>query len=145
MAATVAGTSRLSRRKSTMRRRRLWPPPRNQDVVWPLLLRPPVRFLGAVSDFSGRCFVISSKVRVLMKRRPGEVGENSFSGIVSGLLEELDHLFALLQHDEGLLPVGPVPGVAALALQLAVHVGHAHRGHLHAEQALHRLLDRSEE
>ena len=42
--------------------------------MWPLLLRPPVRFLGSVSDFSGRCFVISSNVRAVMKRRPGDVG-----------------------------------------------------------------------
>src|SRR5262249_34590616 len=58
-----------------------------------------------------------------------------------GLLEELDHLLALLQDDEGLLPVGPLAHEAAGALHLAVHVGHPHVGDLGAEQALHRLLD----
>ena len=50
-------------------------------VVRPIPLRPPVRFLGSVRLFSGWSFVISSKVRVVMKRRPGDVGLYSLIGI----------------------------------------------------------------
>src|SRR3954466_3340902 len=52
--ATVAGTPTLWRRKSMTRKRRLWPPPRNREVMRPLLLRPPDRDIRSVSDFSGR-------------------------------------------------------------------------------------------
>src|SRR5262245_8934595 len=112
-------------------------------VMRPLLLRPPLRFLGSVSDFSGWSRVISSKVSAVLKRCPGEVGLNFLIGTLRllGLVEELDHLLALGEHDVGLLPVGPAAAVAALALDLAVHVGHAHLGHLHAEEGLDRLLD----
>src|SRR5438034_6230767 len=146
MAATLAGTSRLSRRKSTTRYRRLWPPPRNQMLMRPRLVRPPVRRKGSVKAFSGVALVISSKVRVVMKRRPADVGLYFLSGICpirspSRLVEELDHLLARLQDHVGLLPVRPASHVAALPLHLAVDVGHPHVGHLHPEQALHRLLD----
>src|SRR6266511_1725073 len=47
----------------------------------PLTLRPPVFFIGAVRDFSGSVFVISSNVETVMKRRPGLVGLNFFSAI----------------------------------------------------------------
>src|SRR5262249_6502497 len=77
-----------------------------------------------------------------MNRRPGDVGRNCFSAmVVSGLLEELDHLFARLQHHVGLLPIGPLAGEASLALDLAVHVRHTHVLDLHAEQRLDRALD----
>src|SRR5262245_12879747 len=141
IAATLAGTLCLSRRKSMMRYRFLWPPPRNQIVWWPLLFLPPVRRLGSVSAFSGSCFVTSSKDNVVMKRRPGEVGLYCFSAIGLCLLEELDHLLALFEDDEGLLPVRAPALVAALALDLAVDLGHPHAGHLDAEQRLHGLLD----
>src|SRR5438552_2215913 len=107
----------------------------------PRLSRPPVFLRGSVSAFSGRSFVISSKVRWVMKRRPGEVGLKFLSAISLCLVEELDHLLALLQDDVGLLPVRAPAHVAALALDLAVHVGDAHLLHLHAEQRLHGLLD----
>jgi hypothetical protein len=47
----------------------------------PALLRPPVRLHGARSAFSGRSFVISSEVRIVMKRRDGVVGLRIFIGI----------------------------------------------------------------
>ena len=47
----------------------------------PLTLRPPVFFIGSVSDFSGSVFVISSNVETDMKRRPGDVGLYFFSAI----------------------------------------------------------------
>src|SRR2546429_6301228 len=59
IAATLAGTPNFSRRKSMRRYCRLWPPPRYRDVMWPLLLRPPVPRFGSSSDFSGVAFVIS--------------------------------------------------------------------------------------
>src|SRR6185436_284880 len=115
-------------------------------LMRPRLLRPPVRRRGSVSAFSGVDFVISSKVRVVMKRRPADVGLYFLSGICpirspSGLVEELDHLLALLQDHVGLLPIRPAAHVAALPLDLAVHVGHPHVLDLHPEQALHGLLD----
>src|ERR1700730_4455536 len=110
-------------------------------LMRPRLVRPPVRRSGSVSAFSGCDLVISSKVSVVMARRPGEVGLNFFSAISLGLLEELDHLFALLQDDVGLLPVRPAAHVAPLALGLAVDVGHPYLLHLDVEEVLDRLLD----
>src|SRR5262245_60056776 len=110
----------------------------------PLLLRPPERRSGSVSLRSGSFFVSSPKSSVVTKRRPGDVGLYCFIGIVVSLLrllEELDHLLALLQDDEGLLPVRPPARVAALALHLAVDARHAHVGHLALEQRLDGLLD----
>src|SRR5690606_41846766 len=74
MLATLAGMPSLSRRKSTMRYRCLWPPPRCRDVMRPLVLRPPVDFFLAMRDFSGSVFVISEKSETVWNRRPGEVG-----------------------------------------------------------------------
>src|SRR3954471_16115703 len=112
-----------------------------RTVMRPRLSRPPVFLMGSVSDFSGRGFVSSSKPRWVMKRRPGDVGLKFLSAISLCLVEELDHLLALLEDDVGLLPVRAAADVAALALDLAVDVGHAHRLDLHAEQGLDRLLD----
>src|SRR5262250_1987434 len=105
-----------------------------RTVMRPRLSRPPVFFMGSVRARSGLLLVISSKPRWVMKRRPGEVGLKFLSAMSLCLVEELDHLLALLEDDVGLLPVRTAAHVAALALDLAVHVGHAHVGHLHAEQ-----------
>src|SRR5271169_7094735 len=116
----------------------------NRTVVLPRLSRPPVRFRGSVRDFSGWSFVISSNVRVVMNRRPGDVGLNCLSGIVSfplGLLEELDHLLALLQNHVCLLPIGAAADISALALHLAVDPRDANVVDLHAEEGLDGLLD----
>src|ERR671932_1429764 len=74
MAATLAGTPSLRRLKSTLRYRRLAPPPRWRDVLRPLALRPPDFLRPSTSVFSGSDFVISAKSGYVTKRRPGEVG-----------------------------------------------------------------------
>src|SRR5436189_6339588 len=112
-----------------------------RTVMRPRLSRPPVFLRGSVSDRSGVLFVISSNVRWVMWRRPGDVGLNFLSAISLCLVEELDHLFALLQDDVGLLPIGAPADEAALPLHLAVDVGHADFLDLHAEERLDRLLD----
>src|SRR5919204_945040 len=74
IAATFAGMPSRRRLKSTLRYRRLAPPPRWRDVLRPLTLRPPDFFRPSVSDFSGVDFVISAKSEYVTKRRPGLVG-----------------------------------------------------------------------
>src|SRR5690348_14844736 len=79
--ATFAGMPILSRRKSIVRYFFWWPPPRCHIVTSPCALRPPVRFLDSVSDFSGVCFVISLLSSIVRKRRAGVYGLNVFSAI----------------------------------------------------------------
>src|SRR5919204_1026913 len=86
IAATFAGTPSLRRLKSMTRYRRLCPPPWWRVVTRPLTLRPPVFFTGAVSDFSGSDFVISSNEDTDMKRLPGLVGLYFLSAIRLELL-----------------------------------------------------------
>ena len=75
IAATRAGTPNFSRRKSTLRWRRLWPPPRCQEVMRPYELRPPLLFTRPVTrERSGLPLVTSAKSETLMLRRPGDVG-----------------------------------------------------------------------
>src|SRR5215210_365275 len=112
-----------------------------RTVTRPRLSRPPVFLRGSVSERSGVLLVISSNVRWVMWRRPGDVGLNFLSAISLCLVEELDHLLALLQDDVGLLPVRALAHEPALALHLAVDVGDADLLDLHAEEGLHRLLD----
>src|SRR5579871_4509159 len=81
MAMTLPGMPILLRFQSTMRYRRLCPPPRWRVVIRPLLLRPAVFFSGSVSERSGRVLVTSSKVATDMPRRPGEVGLYVLTGI----------------------------------------------------------------
>src|ERR1035441_2127514 len=83
MAATTAGMPLLSRLKSITRYAFFEPPPMNRDVVRPLLLRPPVRFLDSTSDFSGRSLVMSSRETTVWKRRVGVVGLYVLIGILS--------------------------------------------------------------
>ena len=45
-------------------------------VMWPWLLRPPVRLIGSSSDFSGVLRVISSKPETERKRVPAVIGRN---------------------------------------------------------------------
>src|SRR5712692_6396053 len=166
MAATVAGTPSLSRRKSTTRYCFLCPPPRCHTTISPRLLRPPVRFFGSSNFFSGVCLVISLLSSMVMKRRDAVYGLKLFSAIVvllsvarpagprqdasespprrnSGLqvLRVLDHLLAGRQLDVRLLPVPPVSFRAAAAAELSVKDCRAHSGHLHLENLLHRFFD----
>src|SRR4029078_7221498 len=74
IAATLAGMPSRRRLKSTLRYRRLAPPPRWRDVLRPRAVRPPDFLRPSVSDFSGVDFVISAKSEYVTKRRPGLVG-----------------------------------------------------------------------
>src|SRR5689334_16558914 len=91
IAATLAGMPSRRRLKSTLRYRRLAPPPRWRDVLRPLTLRPPDFLRPSVSDFSGFDFVISAKSEYVTKRRPGLVGLGLRIGICgSAFLEPLE-------------------------------------------------------
>src|SRR5260370_39577549 len=81
MVATLPGTPSLSRLKSMRRYARRPSPPRWRTVIRPWLLRP--ELLGSFSRrlFSGSVAVISSKLAVTMKRRPGLVGLYFLTGI----------------------------------------------------------------
>jgi hypothetical protein len=73
--ATLAGTPILSRLKSMVRKRRLWPPPRKREVMRPLLLRPPVEGFDSVSALIGSLpWVSSEKSGETRPRTPGVVG-----------------------------------------------------------------------
>src|SRR5580765_3237982 len=74
MCATFAGTPSLLRRKSTIRYRRLLPPPWWRAVIRPCTLRPAFLRPLTTSDFSGVARVISSNDETLPPRRPGVVG-----------------------------------------------------------------------
>ena len=53
----------------------------NREVTWPVLFRPPLRFVGWTSDFSGVCFVMSLRDTTVWKRRVGVVGLYVLIGI----------------------------------------------------------------
>src|SRR6476659_8229314 len=119
--ATVAGTPSLLRRKSIRRKQRLWPPPRKREVMRPKWLRPPVRFIASVRDFSGLLPCDSSeKSGATRPRLPGVVALCGRRPIFLDSLEELDGL-TRRDGDDGLLPVGASPHEAAHALLLAAH------------------------
>src|SRR5215210_7258134 len=98
----------------------------------PYALRPPVRGLGLVSDFSGVSLVISEKSETVWNRRPGLVGFRFRRGM-SGL-EQVDAV-AGHQGDDRPLGVGPRPvgEGAAVALALALAVQRGHLGDPHPE------------
>src|ERR1700752_2451342 len=83
MAATLAGTPSLSRRKSTTRYCFLWPPPRCQTTTSPRLLRPPERFFGSSRAFSGSCLVIWLLSKTVINRRDAGYGLKLFSPIAA--------------------------------------------------------------
>src|SRR2546421_683182 len=138
IAATLAGTANFSRRKSMRRYCRLWPPPRYRAVMWPSLLRPPVRRRGSTSDFSGVVFVISPKSDTERNRVAGVTGLNC--RIPMSALEHLDRV-ALFQRHDRLFPRRPAADVTAVALALGAHDQRAHTGHGHVEQRLDRRAD----
>src|ERR1700724_1090986 len=86
IAATFAGTPTLSRRKATWRYCFLCPPPRCQTTISPWLLRPPERFLGSSSAFSGSCLVIWLLSKTVMNRRDAVYGLKLFSPIATSSL-----------------------------------------------------------
>src|SRR3989442_699199 len=101
--ATLAGRPNFSRRKSIRRYRRLCPPPCHRLVIWPLLLRPPVRCSGSSNDFSGSLFVISAKSETERNRVPGVIGRNCRMPISA--LEHGDRV-AFFECDDRLFPGG---------------------------------------
>src|SRR6266403_2979444 len=156
MAATFAGTPTLSRRKSTWRYCFLWPPPRCQITISPWLLRPPERFFGSSSAFSGSCLVMWLLSTTVMNRRDAVYGLKLFSPIAASyllaanlsqtvpvlqVLRVLNHLFAFGELDVRFLPIPPVAFALAAAAHLAHKIRGAHRGYLHLENLLHGFLD----
>src|SRR6266850_4201004 len=141
MLATRAGIANLSRRKSMRRYCRLCPPLIYRLVIWPLLLRPPVRRSGSSSDFSGSLFVTSAKSETERNRVPGVIGRNCRMPISA--LEHGDRV-AFFECDDRLLPrratTRPARGAAAGATPGAHHQG-AHVGHGDLEQRLDRRAD----
>src|SRR4029453_4563573 len=143
MAATLAGTPSLLRRKSITRYRCLWPPPRWRAVLRPCTLRPPVAGLRSTSDRSGRPRVTSEKSATVWNRRPGLVGLRLRRAIAgASVLEQVDRVApdggAEVSLGVGTLAVGER---AAVALALAGAVEGVHLGDLDAEDLLHRVTD----
>src|SRR4051812_46638608 len=103
ISVTFPGIPNLFRLKSILRYCRLWPPPRCRLVRWPWLFRPPVRFLGSTSDFSGVNRVTSSNPEMERKRVPGVIGRNCLM-LISAL--EYGDRIAVLERDDRLLPAG---------------------------------------
>src|SRR5881628_1022322 len=95
--ATRAGMANLSRRKSMRRYCRLCPPLMYRLVIWPLLLRPPVRFSGSSSDFSGVVFVTSAKSETERNRVAEVTGLNC--RMPMSALEHRDRVTLLEGHD----------------------------------------------
>src|SRR5204863_2153938 len=89
--------------------------------IWPLLLRPELRFLLSMSFSKGRPLCRSWLTTFTSPRRPGEVGLTLMSGMALCLLREVDFL-AWLQADVRFLPVATSAGKGAEALFLAVNV-----------------------
>src|SRR5262244_2061527 len=146
IAATFAGTPLLSRRKSTLRYCFLWPPPRCQTTTSPWLLRPPERFFGSRSRFSGVSLVISFLSSTVMNRLEAVYGLKLFSPIAAScysiscgfllallrsclltrltssrlqIFRKLDHLFARGQLHVCLFPVAAIAFVLPAASHLA--------------------------
>src|SRR5437867_9410670 len=139
--ATFAGMPNFSRRKSMRRYCRLCPPPCHRLVMWPLLLRPPVRRSGSSSDFSGSLFVTSAKSETERNRVPGVIGRNC--RMPMSALEHGDRV-AFFECDDRLLPrratARPARRETAGTAPGAHHQG-AHVGHGDLEQRLDRRAD----
>src|ERR1700740_812573 len=86
IASTLAGTPSLSRRKSILRYCFLWPPLRCHREISPWLLRPPERFFGSSSAFSGSCLVIWLLSRTVINRRDAVYGLKLLSPIAASYL-----------------------------------------------------------
>src|SRR6266850_1624138 len=136
--ATFAGIVNFSRRKSMRRYWRLWPPLMYRLVMWPLLLRPPVRFSGSSSDFSGSVFVMSAKSETDRKRVAGVIGRNCRMPISA--LEHLDGV-ARFEGDDRLFPGRPTALIAAVRAALGAHHQRADGRHRNLEQRFDRGLD----
>src|SRR3954452_3113926 len=126
IAATLAGIPSLRRLKSTLRYRRLTPPPRWREVLRPLALRPPDFLRPSTSVRSGVVFVISAKSGYETKRRPGDVGLGLRTGMRLRLLEALEALedrdgLPRRHLDDRLLPRPRAASGGPAALGLGLH------------------------
>lgn len=79
---TLAAIFNLFLLKSMMRYLLLCPPPLNRVVILPKLFLPPDFFSGAVKDFSGVVFVISSNDETLLNLVPGVTGLYFLNAII---------------------------------------------------------------
>src|SRR5258708_3319246 len=122
LAAPLAGTLVLSRRKSTLRYCFLCPPPRCQITISPWLFRPPERFFGSSSAFSGSCLVMWLLSTTVMNRRDAVYGLKLFSPIAASYL--LTSLMPFLSPT--------VPGLTSSPRT---------RSSLHLDYLLHGFLD----
>src|SRR2546425_8426134 len=138
MADTRPGTANLSRRKSMRRYRRLWPPPRYRAVMWPLLLRPPVRLSGSTSERSGSVLVTSEKSETERKRVAGVIGLNCRMPISA--LEHRDRVAFLQPHDR-LFPGRPPARETAVGASLGADHQRTDVRDADLEQRLERGLD----
>src|SRR5947209_8462488 len=135
--STVAGTSTFVRLKSTIRYRRLLPPPRQRIVMRPVLLRPPLPRSPSVRALTGFPFHNSLRSTMTSWRRDGVVGLNVFSATAqipsSNPRRHIDPLTLAKGHD-GLFVIGTPAGAAANPLELAHDPDRVHRGHINSEQ-----------
>src|SRR5258708_37255332 len=138
IATPLPGTADLLRRKSMRRYCRLWPPPWCRVVMWPLLLRPPVRCSGSSRLFSGVLFVISAKSDTERNRVAGVTGLNCRMPISA--LEHLDRVALFERHDR-LFPGRPAAVVAAVGASLCRRRDGAHGGDGHPAPRFERRLD----
>src|SRR5262249_10078868 len=126
----------------------------------PWLLRPPERFFGSRSAFSGVSLVISLLSRTVMNRLDAVYGLKLFSPIAAScpsktfsyrfafsqgpelqVVRVLDHLFAFGELDVRFLPIAPVAFVLATAAHLAREVRSTNIRDLHLENLLHGFFD----
>src|SRR5688500_11912961 len=116
----------------------LCPPPMCRLVRWPWLLRPPERFFGSSSDFSGVARVISSNPETERNRVPAVIGRNC--RMLISALEHGDRV-AVLERDDRLLPARGGAARATAGDLVPAHLHGAHPGHRHPEQGLERVPD----
>src|SRR5438045_2218190 len=138
--STVAGTSTFVRLKSTIRYRRLLPPPRQRIVMRPVLLRPPLPRSPSVKALTGFPFHNSLRSTVTSCRRDGVVGLKVFSAIASDPRRHVDPL-ALAERDNRLFVVRTLANATAKTFELALHSDRIDRLYLDAEQLLDRRFD----
>src|ERR1700745_3586628 len=141
--STTAGTSTLSRLKSTMRSAFLWPPPRKRTVMRPVLLRPPVDSLPSVRALTGFALLRGGRLTMTSWRWPGVVGLYVFSAIACVASESGGHVdaVALFEGHDRPLGVRLRTEIAAEHLGLALAHQRFDALDLDVEQLLDRFLD----
>src|SRR6476661_8169218 len=128
----------LSRLKSIRRYIFLCAPPLYRAVTWPMLLRPPVRFLGSRSDFSGVIRVISSNPETERKRVAAVMGRNCL--MLISALEHGDRV-AFLEGYDRLLPSGRGAAGPPPHHLVPAHLHRADGRDGYAEELLERRAD----